>query len=91
MSLLGFLVLLLVAAVAGSLGQLIGGFSRGGCLLAVVVGLVGAFLGSWIASQFNLPPIFLLEIEGEPFPVVWAIMGAAVLSAILGALAPRRG
>lgn len=91
MSLLGFLILVVVAALAGSVGQLLGGFTRGGCLLAVVVGFVGAFLGQWIATQLELPPVLVLHIEGEPFPVVWAIIGAALLSAVLGVVTPRRG
>jgi uncharacterized membrane protein YeaQ/YmgE (transglycosylase-associated protein family) len=90
MSIIGFLILVLIAAIAGGIGQVIGGFSRGGCLVSVVLGFVGAFVGLWIARQFGLPPIFVIQVEGEPFPVVWAMIGAAVISAVLGLLLPRR-
>lgn len=90
MSIVGFLVLLAVAAVAGALGQAISGFSRGGCIVSIVVGFAGAWIGTWIADQFGLPPFFVITIEGEPFPLVWAIFGGAVLSAALGLLTGRR-
>ncbi len=90
MTLGGFLVLLLVAAAAGALGQIMGGFTRGGCLIAVLVGFAGAWLGTWIAGRFGLPLLFVVRIQGEIFPVVWAVIGAAVLSAVLGLLTSRR-
>ena len=86
MSLLGFLVLLVVAAIAGSLGQALGGYSRGGCLVSILLGFVGAYLGLWLAQQFNLPAIFVLNIDGQPFPLVWAIVGAAIVAALLSLL-----
>jgi uncharacterized membrane protein YeaQ/YmgE (transglycosylase-associated protein family) len=55
MSLLGFLVLVVIAAICGAIGQAIVGFSRGGCLAAIAVGFIGAYLGWWIAGQFHLP------------------------------------
>lgn len=83
MSFLGFILLLLIAAVCGSLGQAIAGFSRGGCIAAAVVGVIGAYLGVWLARQFGLPEIFPVTIDGETFPVVWSIIGSAIFSAVL--------
>lgn len=91
MSLVGFLVLLLVAAIAGAIGQALAGFSRGGCLVSIAMGFVGAYLGLWIARQFGLPTFFVLNIDGEPFPLVWAIIGSALFAAVLSLLfRPRR-
>ncbi len=90
MTLTGFLLLLIVAAIIGSLGQAIGGFSRGGCLVSIVVGFIGAYIGTWLAGTLGLPDIFVINIEGQTFPLIWAIVGAAVFSAILGALTSRR-
>lgn len=86
MSLVGFLLLLLVAAVVGAIAQALAGFSRGGLLAAVGVGFIGAYLGTWLAQQFSLPPIFVLTIDGQPFPVVWAIIGGALFAALLSLL-----
>lgn len=90
MSLTGLLILLLVAAIAGSIGQAISGYSLGGCIVSIIVGYVGAFIGLWIARQFGFPPILPITIDGETFPIVWSIIGSAILSAVLGLLVRRR-
>ena len=90
MSPLGFLVLLIVAAVCGALGQAIAGYSVGGCLISIVVGYIGAFLGVWIARQFGFPQFFVITIDGEPFPIVWSIIGSAILAVIVGLLSRPR-
>ncbi len=51
MTLVDLLLLLLVAGVCGALGQAIGGFSRGGCLVSIALGFIGALLGLRLASQ----------------------------------------
>lgn len=90
MTLVGFLVLLLIAAVAGALGQALAGYSVGGCIGSIIVGFVGAWLGTWLAAQFGLPEFFTIVVDGEPFPVVWAVIGAAILSFIFGLIGRRR-
>ncbi|MFZ6030142.1 MAG: GlsB/YeaQ/YmgE family stress response membrane protein [Chloroflexota bacterium] len=82
MSLTGFLVLLLVAAICGAIGQALVGYSVGGCLVSSIVGLVGAFLGTWVALQFGLPMLFTVTIDGQQFPIVWSILGSAILVAL---------
>lgn len=90
MTLLELLILLLIAAIAGSLGQALSGYSLGGCLISIVVGFIGAFLGLWLARGFGLPEPFPITIGGETFPLLWAIVGSALFSGILGALTRRR-
>lgn len=86
MTLVGFLVLLIIAAVAGALGQAIAGYSVGGCLGSILIGFLGAWLGVWLAAQLGLPTFFTLVVDGQPFPVIWAVVGAAILSLIFGLL-----
>lgn len=90
MTVLGFLILVLIAAVCGSLGQAIAGYSRGGCLIAAIVGFIGALLGMWLGQQLGLPEVFPITIDGETFPVLWSIIGSALFSAVLGLLSGRR-
>jgi uncharacterized membrane protein YeaQ/YmgE (transglycosylase-associated protein family) len=90
MSLLGFIVLLIVAAVTGSLGQALAGYSRGGCLVSILFGFIGAYIGLWLARQLGLPEVFVLNIDGEPFPVIWAIIGSALFAGVLGLLFRQR-
>lgn len=90
MSLFGFVILLVVAAICGALGQAIAGYSLGGCVISIVVGFVGAFLGIWIARQFGLPGIFVIDVDGQPFPIVWSVVGSALLAAIVGIISRPR-
>lgn len=86
MTLIGFLVLLAVAAICGGIGQSLAGYSLGGCLVSIIVGFIGAWLGMWIAGKLGLPELFTINIEGKPFPIVWAIIGAAVFTLIMALL-----
>lgn len=89
MSLLGFLILLVIAAVCGSIGQALAGYSRGGCLVSIAVGFIGAFLGMWLSRQLGLPELFTITIEGETFPVLWSIIGSTLFMVILGLITRR--
>ena len=84
------LLLLLIAAIVGSLGQALSGYSHGGCLISIVVGFVGAFLGLWLGRQMGLPEPFLVTVGNQAFPVLWAIIGSALFSGVLGFLSRRR-
>lgn len=86
MTLIGFLVLLLIAAICGSIGQSLAGYDLGGCLVSIIVGFIGAYLGMWIAGKFGLPEIFTISIEGRPFPIVWAVIGSAIFTALVALL-----
>lgn len=87
---LGFLALLVIAAIAGGIGQVLSGYSLGGFVASTMIGLVGAWLGIWLAGQLGLPAWLTLVIDGQPFPVVWAIVGATLLSFVFGLLSRRR-
>ncbi|HEX5832567.1 MAG TPA: GlsB/YeaQ/YmgE family stress response membrane protein [Pyrinomonadaceae bacterium] len=83
MTLLDVLILLLVAGICGSLGQAIVGYSRGGCLVSIALGFVGALLGMWIARLMGLPEMFPVRIGGTSFPIIWSIIGSAVFVAVI--------
>lgn len=83
MSLVEFLILLIVAAVCGGLAQAIAGYSRGGCLVSIVLGFIGALIGTWLARLTGLPEIFAVEIGGAKIPIVWSIIGGALFCALL--------
>lgn len=90
MSLISFIILLLIAAVCGMLGQAIAGYSLGGWVVSTIIGFVGAYVGMWLAGEFGLPVFLSLDVGGESFPVVWSILGSALLAAIFGLLSRRR-
>jgi uncharacterized membrane protein YeaQ/YmgE (transglycosylase-associated protein family) len=92
MTLIDLLILLLVAGVCGALGQAISGFSRGGCLVSIALGFIGAILGMWLARQLGLPELLILPVGGKSFPVVWSIIGSALFVAVISLLTRgRRG
>lgn len=91
MGLLEFLVLLLIAAVAGAIGQAIAGYTSGGCLVSIAVGFIGALLGMWLARTLGLPELFVINVGGQKFPLIWSIIGAAVFVALIRLItAPAR-
>ena len=90
MTVVQFLVLLLVAAICGAIGQALAGYSLGGCLVSAVVGFLGAFIGLWLARELKLPEIYTVQIGGEAFPIVWSIVGSFLFALIVSLLSRRR-
>ncbi|MFI5129659.1 MAG: GlsB/YeaQ/YmgE family stress response membrane protein [Chitinophagales bacterium] len=89
MTLIEFLVLLVIAAICGSIGQSLAGYDLGGCLVSIVVGFIGAYIGMWLAGKLGLPEILAIKIGGKNFPIIWSIVGSALLTLIVALL--RRG
>lgn len=90
MTLIDLLILLLIAGLCGSLGQAISGYSRGGCLVSIALGFIGALIGMWIARRVGLPEPFPVNIGGTPFPIIWSIIGSAIFVAIISLIARSR-
>ncbi len=75
MTLLGLVVLLIVAFVVGALGELIGGAKvPGGFLGSIVVGFVGAWIGG---ALFHFGPVL------GGIQIIPAIIGGAIFAFIL--------
>lgn len=91
MTLLELIVLLIIAGIAGAIAEALVGFSPGGFLVSIIIGVIGAFIGTRLAQQLHLSPILTITINNHPFPIVWAIIGSLVLVALLSLLrGPRR-
>lgn len=90
MGLIDLLILLIVAGICGALGQAITGVSRGGCLVSIALGFIGALIGFWIANQLNLPEPFDVTFGTVRFPVIWSIIGSALFVALISLLARPR-
>jgi len=89
MTILEFLILLLVAALCGAVAQAIVGYSRGGFIVAIAVGFIGAVLGTWIQRSTGAPEIFVIQIGSTAFPLIWSIIGGVVFALIVSLLTPR--
>ena len=83
MTLIELLVLLVIAAVCGGVGQSLAGFDLGGCLVSIIVGFIGAYIGMWLSGKLGLPELLALNIGGKTFPVIWAVIGSALFTLIV--------
>jgi uncharacterized membrane protein YeaQ/YmgE (transglycosylase-associated protein family) len=81
--LLGFIVLIALAALVGFIAKAIVGFHRGGLLAAIGLGLIGGLLGVWLAQVADLPMWLAVNIDGLVFPILWALLGTVLLVAIV--------
>ena len=83
-------LLLLIAGVCGALGQAITGVSRGGCLVSIALGFIGALVGLWLARLRGLPELFTVSVGGKSFPILWSIIGSALFVAVISFIASSR-
>ena len=79
----GLIILIVIAAICGALGGAIAGQVRGGFIVSLALGFIGALLGPWMAHQLRLPEPLMVNIGGQAFPVLWSIIGAAVFVAVI--------
>jgi uncharacterized membrane protein YeaQ/YmgE (transglycosylase-associated protein family) len=84
------LLILLIAAVVGALGREVAGGTRGGLLVSIVVGFIGALLGPWLANQLRLPELMVVRVDGHSFWILWSIIGAALFVGLIHLAAGRR-
>lgn len=90
MTVLDFVILLGIAAICGAVGQALAGYSVGGCVASILVGFVGAVIGTWIAGLLGLPEVFAISVGGRSFPIVWSVLGSALFVALLSLLTRGR-
>ncbi len=84
------LVLILIAALCGAIGSSLAGARGVGVLTATGLGVIGASLGPVLARQLHLREPLMIHVSGHPFPVLWSIVGAALLVALLHLTYRRR-
>jgi len=85
-SLIEALVWLIVAAICGAIGAAIVGYSPGGLLASIGVGLVGAFIGTWVARALGLPALLTFTFGDVQIELIWTILGAVLLVGIVALL-----
>jgi uncharacterized membrane protein YeaQ/YmgE (transglycosylase-associated protein family) len=90
MTLIELVILLVIAAIVGFIAQSLVGYRGGGFLVTIALGFIGAVFGTWLAQRLGLPELFSLRVGDITFPVVWAVIGAALFVALV-AIAARGG
>jgi uncharacterized membrane protein YeaQ/YmgE (transglycosylase-associated protein family) len=76
---------IIIGFLGGALSAaVVGGRTARGCLPNIVVGVLGAVLGGWLATQLGFG-----QIEGFLAAVVVAVLGSIVVRVVLEALSPK--
>jgi uncharacterized membrane protein YeaQ/YmgE (transglycosylase-associated protein family) len=84
------IVLIVIAAVCGAIGKALAGGGQGGLVTSIALGFIGALVGPWAARQLLFSEPFVFQVGGQPFPIVWSIIGAALFVALLHLMIGRR-
>ncbi|KPV53547.1 hypothetical protein SE17_09035 [Kouleothrix aurantiaca] len=80
MDLLQLLTLLVIAGICGAIAQWIVAFSPGSLLVSIIVGVIGAYLGTALATLIGIPNILpALHIGTLSFNLLWAMLGSIAL------------
>jgi len=56
----------------------------------IVVGFIGAIIGTWLARELQLPDPFMIVIRGSSYNILWTIIGAVIFTAILSLITPDK-
>jgi uncharacterized membrane protein YeaQ/YmgE (transglycosylase-associated protein family) len=83
MNILSILFMLLIAAIAGAIGANLAGRKKLGCITSIALGFIGALIGTLIAQTLDLPLFIYIRFGSQHFPVIWAVIGAALFVAFL--------
>jgi uncharacterized membrane protein YeaQ/YmgE (transglycosylase-associated protein family) len=89
MSLESLLILLLFVGICGAIGQAITGNWTGGILGSIVIGFIGWLIGTWLAGRLGLGELLPLSIGGWSFPILWSIIGSALIGLLLNLFVGR--
>src|SRR5215207_11711780 len=91
LSLTQIAVWLVIALICGAVAQALLGYSHGGLLSAIALGLIGTLVGTWLANALGLPPILTINVFGVQAELLWCTVGAILVIALTQALRSRRG
>lgn len=84
---LDLILILLIAAIAGGFGRLLVGYHPGGLLASMLIGFIGALLGTWLARVLLLPAWLTFNVGGTMFPFLWAVLGSTLFLLLLNLIA----
>jgi uncharacterized membrane protein YeaQ/YmgE (transglycosylase-associated protein family) len=79
-----------VAVVCAMLGLSTSKYSRGGCIVYMAFGFIGAFLGTWVSRSLGFDKVPDMTIGASNFPVIWSLVGSVLLVAAIGLFVRQR-
>ncbi len=81
-----FILLAVIGTICGGLAQFVVGQTRGGCMVSVGTGFIGAYLGPMVAARFGWETMYVLELGIVEIPLVHTAAGAFGLALLVGLL-----
>jgi len=87
MTLIKFLILLIIAFICGSVGARLAGSGNKGCFTSIILGFIGALIGSWLSGKLGIKDFFYFR----SIPILWSIVGAAVFVAVINLISGGSG
>ncbi|MDO8690085.1 MAG: GlsB/YeaQ/YmgE family stress response membrane protein [Dehalococcoidia bacterium] len=84
-TLVGLALAIIIALVAGLIAESLVGKKRRNPIFSIIVGFIGAIVGTMIARALSLPLLF--TIEG--LPVIWTIVGATIVVVVWQSVRPE--
>jgi len=84
------LVLMLLAAICGSVAAALAGLRWSGLFLSIALGIIGAFVGTWLSELLQLPELLLVRVGNGAFPMAWPLLGAFCFAIIIGLWTTRQ-
>ncbi|HET7703075.1 MAG TPA: GlsB/YeaQ/YmgE family stress response membrane protein [Candidatus Limnocylindrales bacterium] len=76
---------IILGFIAGALsGAVVGGRTARGCLPNIIIGVLGAVVGGWLARELGFG-----QAQGFVAAIVVAVVGAIVVRVILEAVTPN--
>ena len=66
-------------------------YSHIGLVSATALGLLGALVGTWLASALRLPQMLTISVFGVQAELLWCTIGAILVIALMQPLRSRRG
>jgi uncharacterized membrane protein YeaQ/YmgE (transglycosylase-associated protein family) len=82
MTLVELIVYLVIAGICGAIAKAIAGGRRGGLIVSVLLGFLGAIVGTAVARALHLPNFLMVTVAERPFPIFWSIVGGILLVGI---------
>jgi uncharacterized membrane protein YeaQ/YmgE (transglycosylase-associated protein family) len=89
MGLVDLLMLLALSAFFGFVGAQLMGHRKVNVVMMIIFGFVGALIGRWVATYFHLPAIYVVNVGGSSFDLVWSMGGCLLVIAVVGLLGQR--
>jgi uncharacterized membrane protein YeaQ/YmgE (transglycosylase-associated protein family) len=76
---------IIIGFLGGALSAaVVGGRTARGCLPNIVVGILGAIVGGWVAQQMGFE-----QVQGFLAAVVVAVLGSIIVRVLLEAISPK--